>query len=88
MKYPILLLIIMLLSHGHSSAEEINISNFSGAGLAGWETKTFKGQTEYSLFSGAVLLADPGDQLHLGKLAANWSIGAERLYRQCHDGGG
>ena len=49
MKYPILLLIIMLLSHGHSSAEEINISNFSGAGLAGWETKTFKGQTEYSL---------------------------------------
>ncbi|HEY3307385.1 MAG TPA: DUF3047 domain-containing protein [Desulfuromonadaceae bacterium] len=49
MRYPALLLAVLLLSPGHSSAEEINISRFSSAGLSGWETKKFKGQTDYTL---------------------------------------
>lgn len=43
------ILLSLLLSPQFTSAEKLVIGNFSVEGLAGWEKKTFKGITEYSL---------------------------------------
>jgi len=44
-----LLMAALFLSPTGSSAEEISVSRFGIEGLAGWETKKFKGDTEYRL---------------------------------------
>lgn len=44
-----LLAAALILSTTNSSAEEIQVSRFATDGLAGWETKSFKGTTEYRL---------------------------------------
>ena len=53
-KLRVMLLICLLtaalvLSPPDSGAEEIQVSRFGADGLAGWETKSFKGVTEYRL---------------------------------------
>jgi len=44
-----LLMAVQFLSPPNSSAEEIPVSRFGSDGLAGWEPKSFKGDTQYRL---------------------------------------
>ncbi|SKA09665.1 Protein of unknown function [Trichlorobacter thiogenes] len=44
-----LIVLSVLLTHFPALAEEIAVSRFATDGLKGWETKSFKGTTDYSL---------------------------------------
>ncbi len=48
-KKLLLIAVIMFINRGTANAETFAISNFATDGLSGWTTKSFKGQTNYSL---------------------------------------
>ena len=49
MKLPVLSIIVSICLNHIAYADTIPVSRFSTEGLAGWETKSFKGMTEYRL---------------------------------------
>ena len=49
MKHPITAIIVMFLLTAIAQADTIAVSRFTTDGLAGWERKSFKGETEYNL---------------------------------------
>jgi hypothetical protein len=47
--FIVVLLFFLIISSAPASAEEIAVSNFASEGLKGWESKSFKGNTEYNI---------------------------------------